>query len=65
MSHSMGLVHFDGLVQGRCNSAASALELHISCTNPLICPIDVIVTHVKISCHLMRMTIVDKIDRVD
>ena len=28
----------DGLVQERCNSIANALELHVSCTNPLICP---------------------------
>ena len=26
----------DGLVQERCNSIANALELHLSCTNPLI-----------------------------
>ena len=29
--------HIDGLVQERCNSTANALELHFSCTNPLIC----------------------------
>ena len=29
--------HFDGLVQERCNSSALALELHLFCTNPLIC----------------------------
>ena len=29
-------VHIDGLVQERCNSIANALELHLSCTNPLI-----------------------------
>ena len=28
--------HLDGLVQERCNSIAKALELHLSCTNPLI-----------------------------
>ena len=28
--------HFDGLVQERCNSIANALELHLSCTYPLI-----------------------------
>ena len=26
----------DGLVQERCNSSASAMELRLSCTNPLI-----------------------------
>ena len=29
----------DGLVQEICNSIANALELHLSCTNPLICPV--------------------------
>ena len=29
-------LHFDGLVQERCNSIANALELHLSCTNSLI-----------------------------
>ena len=29
--------HFDGLVQERCSSSALAMELHLSCTNPLIC----------------------------
>ena len=28
--------HIDGLVQERCNSIANALELHLSCTNPLM-----------------------------
>ena len=28
--------HFDGLVQERRNSSALALELRLSCTNPLI-----------------------------
>ena len=28
--------NFDGLMQERCNSIANALELHLSCTNPLI-----------------------------
>ena len=27
--------HIDGLVQERCNSIANALELRLSCTNPL------------------------------
>ena len=27
----------DGLTQERCNSIAKALELHLSCTNPLMC----------------------------
>ena len=30
------LVHIDGLVQERCNSSALAMELRLSCTNPLI-----------------------------
>ena len=29
--------NIDGLVQERCNSSALAMELHLSCTNPLIC----------------------------
>ena len=29
--------HIDGLVQERRNSSASAMELRLSCTNPLIC----------------------------
>ena len=32
--------NIDGLVQGRCNSSAIAMELHLSCINrinPLIC----------------------------
>ena len=29
--------HIDGLVQERRNSIANALELHLSCTKPLIC----------------------------
>ena len=29
-------VHFDGLMQERHNSSASAMELHLSCTNPPI-----------------------------
>ena len=28
--------YIDGLVQERCNSIANALELHLSCANPLI-----------------------------
>ena len=28
--------HIEGLVQERCNSSASAMELHLSCTNPSI-----------------------------
>ena len=31
-----GWEHMDGLVQERCNSIANALELRLSCTNPLI-----------------------------
>ena len=27
----------DGLVQEKCNSSANALELHLSCINPLKC----------------------------
>ena len=30
------LEHIDGLVQERCNSSALAMELRLSCTNPLI-----------------------------
>ena len=30
-------VHIDGLVHERRNSIANALELHLSCTKPLIC----------------------------
>ena len=30
----------DRLMQERCNSIATALELHLSCTNPLICEYD-------------------------
>ena len=29
--------NIDGLVQERWNSSALAIELHLSCTNPLIC----------------------------
>ena len=29
--------YIDGLVQKRCNSSALAMELHLSCINPLIC----------------------------
>ena len=32
----MALHYIDGLMQERCNSIANALELHLSCTNPLI-----------------------------
>ena len=46
----MTMVSLDGLVQERCNSIASALELRVSCTNPsttcshlLGCP-DVVIT---------------------
>ena len=28
--------HIDGLMQERCNSTANPMELHLSCTNPLI-----------------------------
>ena len=31
------MLHIDGLVQERHNSIANALELRLSCTNPLIC----------------------------
>ena len=31
--------HIDGSGQERRNSIASALELHLSCTNPLVCPL--------------------------
>ena len=37
--------HFDGLVQERRISIANALELHLSCTNPLICALDRHVPH--------------------
>ena len=30
-------IYIDGLVQERCNSSASAMELRLSCTEPLIC----------------------------
>ena len=30
-------LHIDGLVEGRRNSSANALELRLSCTNPLTC----------------------------
>ena len=30
-------MYIDGLVQERRNSSALAMELHLSCTNPLIC----------------------------
>ena len=30
-------LHFDGLMQERCNSIANALELCVSCINPAIC----------------------------
>ena len=33
------ILKIDGLVQERCNSIAKALELHLSCTNPLKWPI--------------------------
>ena len=29
--------YIDGLVQGRCNSSALAMELRLSCTNPSTC----------------------------
>ena len=41
ISHSssmMKMYNFDGLLQERCNSIANALELHLSCTYPSICP---------------------------
>ena len=31
------MLHFDGLVQEKCNSSVLAIELHLSCTNPSIC----------------------------
>ena len=31
------VAHIDRLVQERCNSSALAMELRLSCTNPLIC----------------------------
>ena len=34
---------FNGLVQERCNSIASAMELHLSCINPLI----------WVTCHIL------------
>ena len=34
--HALQWHHIAGLVQERCNSSALALELHLSCTNPLI-----------------------------
>ena len=36
-SDSVIAVHIDGLVQKRRNSSATALELRLSCINPLIC----------------------------
>ena len=44
------LCHLDGLVQERCNSIANALELRLSCTNPLIWgkqPLSLASTHTK------------------
>ena len=37
MNEYVGLGHIDGLVQERLNSLANALELCLSCTNPLMC----------------------------
>ena len=34
---SMEYRHINGLMQERCNSIASAMELHLSCTKPLTC----------------------------
>ena len=31
-----GRPHIDGLVQERCNSSVLAMELHLSCSKPLI-----------------------------
>ena len=31
------LIHVNGLVQERCNSSALVMELHLSCTKPLMC----------------------------
>ena len=41
-------VYIDGLVQERCNSIANALELHFSCTNPLILNWDLIHVIIRI-----------------
>ena len=35
-------LHVDGLVQERHNSSALAMELHLSCTNPLMCSLKVL-----------------------
>ena len=37
----MQLYHIDGLVQERRNSIANALEVHLSCTNPSICTMQI------------------------
>ena len=37
--------HVDGLVQERRNSSVLAVELHLSCTNPLIWKIDCLLTN--------------------
>ena len=37
---SIPYFYIDGLVQERRNSIANALELRLSCTNPLICVVD-------------------------
>ena len=37
-SHFQNYHHIDELVQERCKSSALAMELCLSCTNPLICP---------------------------
>ena len=33
---SLETLYLDGLMQERCNSSALAMELHLSCPNPLI-----------------------------
>ena len=37
LNYKIDRSHFNGLMQGRLNSIANALEFRLSCTNPLIC----------------------------
>ena len=45
-SHFLSDSYIDGLVQGRHNSSALAMELHLSCINPSICDANPSISHI-------------------
>ena len=59
------MVKLDGLMQGRCNSIANALELCLSCTNPSIWPKSSLDTVSRITAITFHWVAVESLASVD